>query len=422
MVIQIRLSDRVDHTPEEVASDSLNRFWRGYDSTVSDEQLWEHNRGRWSLAEGRIADERYATFVHDGEVVAAYVIHGHERVTDPGARGTKIALIGEPLASTDPMHQLLVRHPATHAGRNAVNYVVDPVIERETSRAFLLTWNPEKSDWADFGQCVLATDEGKPVGETWSTGNRTSGIRSGDLIFLLRQGPQGRGIIGSGHAINFDGNAGPDDEIIHTDVHWDGTATTANYVDVLWDRLLPPDGLLPLDELKEKFPDQNWTPLASGTEIQPGLIERLESVWSNHVGDSFVTAPGQGYLVNSAQRKAIEDAAQDWLMQHYRDDGWKVKDTRYSGPYDAIATKDGDTVYLEAKGTQSSGDAVFLTHGEVEHARRHPGDCVIGIWSGIRFTDDGEIDQGAGETLIMPFEPYVDGTLTPLQYRWQHGC
>lgn len=423
MVIQIRLSDRIDHTAEQIDIDSLNRSWCGYDSGVSDEVLWEHNRGRWTLREDKIAEESYATFVHGGRTVAAYRIDGYERVFDPGPKGTKIALIGRPLAATDPARRSLVGRPAIHRGRNAINYVTDDMIgegvpEGAVRRAFLLTWNPDNWNWVDFGQCVLATEGDRVVGEAWSTGGRRTGIHLGDLVFLLRQGKHGRGIVGSGQATDFSDAAGPDDEIIYSGAHWDGTGAVANYVDVIWDRLVEPDELLPTEELKEEFPEQNWSPMASGTQIQPELVDAVEAKWSEHVGGVHTPTQGQRYVVDSAQRKAIEDAAQNWLMQHYRDEGWAVRDTRYSGPYDALATKNGQSVYLEAKGTQSGGEAVFVTRGEVEHARANRGDCVIGIWSGMRFTEQGQIDPDVGETIIMPFEPDT-GVLSALQYRWE---
>lgn len=425
MVIQIRLSDRIDHTPEQIASDSLNRSWCGFDPSAGDGELWQHNRGRWDLNEARIAEETYATFVHDDRTVAAFKIKGYERVSDPGPKATKIALIGEPLTSADPLYDLLVDQPAVHRGRNAINYVADPETEESSEsvaghRAFLLTWNPDSSDWADYRDCVLTTREGHMVDGRWSTGSRRTGIRRGDRVFLLRQGTRGRGLIGSGEAVDFADPSEVHDEIIYTDAHWDNTGAMANYVDVLWDRLVEPDNMLRTDQLQDEFPVQNWTPMASGTEIQPEVVVDLQARWSEHVGHTRPPGEGQGRLVDAARRKAIEDAAQDWLMEHYRDEGWVVRDTRYDGPYDAVATKGRQTLYLEAKGTQSNGDAVLLTRGEVEHARRHRGSCVIGIWSGMRFAGDGIVDQEAGEVLIMPFDPDA-GTLTALQYRWDLG-
>ena len=310
MVIQIRLSDRVDHTSEQIASDSLGRSWCGFDPSVGDRELWQHNRGRWDLNEARIASETYATFVHDDRTVAAYKINGYERVSDPGPKATKIALIGEPLTSADPFYDLLVDQPAIHRGRNAINYVADPDtgVSSESvagHRAFLLTWNPGNSDWADYHDCVLTTQEGHTVDGRWSTGSRRTGIRCGDRVFLLRQGTRGRGLIGSGEAVDFADPSGID-EIIYTDTHGDNTGATTNYVDVLWDRLVEPDDMLPTDQLQEEFPAQNWTPMASGTEIQPDVVVDLQARWSEHVGRTRPSGGGQGRLVDAARRKAIE--------------------------------------------------------------------------------------------------------------------
>jgi len=285
-------------------------------------------------------------------------------------------------------------------------------------QAFLLTWNPDKWNWVDFSQSVLATESDGVIGRKWSTGVRNSGIHAGDMVFLLRQGKKGRGIVGSGRATDFTGDSVPGDNIIHTDPHWNGSGATANYVDVIWDRLLEPDDRLPIEELEKDFPEQQWAPNASGTQVRPELVAELESRWSRHVASAGLREGGQGHVASSERRKAIENAAQGWLMQHYRDEGWEVRDTRYAGPYDAVATKNDQTLYLEAKGTQGGGEAVFVTRGEVEHARANPGDCIIGIWSGMRFADDGQVDPRGGETTIMPFEPDT-GNLSALQYRWE---
>lgn len=435
VVIQIRLSDRIDLTREQIDTDSLNRSWCGYDPGVSDEVLWKHNRGRWDLNEDRIAEEAYATFVYAGRTVAVYRIDGHERFSDPGPKRTKVALIGRPLTATDPVYRALVGKPAVHRGRNAINYLPDEELvgslpddewdgeripEAAERRAFLLTWNPENWEWPGYAQKVVATAGSGVVSAEWATGGRTTGIQRGDLVFLLRQGNYGRGLVGSGQATDFLGAAGPNDEIIYEGQHWNGTGAMANYVDVTWDRLVDPEDLLPIEDLKEDFPDQNWSPMGSGTRIHADIVDSLVEKWSRHVGGVQSSPGGQGYAVNAAQRKAIENAAQDWLMQHYRDEGWTVQDTRYSGPYDALATKGRLVRYLEAKGTQSNGEAVFLTRGEVEHARKHHGECVIGIWSGMRFASDGTIDPDVGEIKIMPFEPDT-GVLSALQYRWEWG-
>jgi len=125
---------------------------------------------------------------------------------------------------------------------------------------------------------------------------------------------------------------------------------------------------------------------------------------------------GQGRQLDARLRKIIEDAAQDRLMQQFRDDGWVVTDTRHNRPYDAEAVKDGKTIYLEAKGTQSRGESVIVTRNEVEHARSHPDECLLGVWSGIRIDDD-EVDPESGEFRLLDFDPDA-GELKPRDYDW----
>ena len=126
---------------------------------------------------------------------------------------------------------------------------------------------------------------------------------------------------------------------------------------------------------------------------------------------------GQGRVLNPQRRKALEDAAQSRLETYYRDRGWEVEDVRFDNPYDAIARKNGQIRYLEAKGTQSNGASVTVTSGEVHHARQHPGQCVIGILSGLRFTQDGELDERDAQFTVSPWEP-ADEDLQATLYRW----
>ena len=66
----------------------------------------------------------------------------------------------------------------------------------------------------------------------------------------------------------------------------------------------------------------------------------------------------------------IELAAQDWLMDHFENMGWDVRDTHIGNPYDAVATHRREVLYLEAKGTTTNGDSVIVTRNEVRWARQ----------------------------------------------------
>ncbi|MGN6405687.1 DUF3883 domain-containing protein [Sinomonas sp.] len=153
---------------------------------------------------------------------------------------------------------------------------------------------------------------------------------------------------------------------------------------------------------------ETYDPDSEGTEAAAGDGPTQE--WD------APSATGQGLQMDPEARRAIEDAAQERLMRHYRERGWTVTDTRQGHPYDAIAVRGDERVYLEAKGTQSRGDSVIVTRNEVDHARRHPGLCVMGVWSGMRFKD-GELDPEAGHFRTLAFNP-DDHDLRPRDFDW----
>lgn len=126
---------------------------------------------------------------------------------------------------------------------------------------------------------------------------------------------------------------------------------------------------------------------------------------------------GQGFQHDVELRLATEIAAQERLMEHFRRRGWFVEDTHIGHPYDAVASKGDEVRFLEAKGTQTTGDTVMVTQGEVAHALAHPGQCFMGIRSGIEFDERGVVRPGSGLFRIVRFKP-DEGSLTPISYEW----
>ena len=180
-------------------------------------------------------------------------------------------------------------------------------------------------------------------------------------------------------------------------------------------------GAAKLSPLKREMSETNWDRLQmSGTFIR-GSVDKLEELWSHHLASVARndTGPtlGQAMLIDAERRKKIEDAAQDRLMKHYRDQGWTVTDTRYGNPFDAIAQRGDELLYLEAKGTQSDGFRVRVTRAEVDHAHTNSERCVMGVWAGIEFDSDGEVDPQSGRFNVIPFNP-EDDDLTAVTYQW----
>lgn len=298
-----------------------------------------------------------------------------------------------------------VTQPGLRALADALAMLLNP----SRTDAYLLTWNPANWEWPgdEVAAAVDATSKGQIVASRWSTGSRTTGIADGDRAFLMKQGAEPRGIVASGH---FRTGVVQDD-------HWDDSPRIANYADVDFDTVLNPADVLPIVAVQSAAPGHDWEPQGSGTVIPALALADLEPLWAQHVASLKPKRRGQARQLDAERRKKVEDAAQERLMQHYRDKGWAVEDTRVGNPFDARATKNGKVKFLEAKGTTTDGASVIVTRNEVKWALDHPGACVLGIWSGIRFLKGGEVDASSGDFCILKWDP-DDDDLEAISFDW----
>jgi 5-methylcytosine-specific restriction protein A len=144
---------------------------------------------------------------------------------------------------------------------------------------YLLTWNPRNWPWDNLEEMVELTAQGRPVDDHWSCGN-TKRIRTGDRLFLLRQGEEPRGIMAAGWATS-ETYEGP---------HWDEArrerGENALRVNLRYERILNPevDDILTLERLQSgPLASVNWATPASGIQIKQG-IDDLERLWGELVG------------------------------------------------------------------------------------------------------------------------------------------
>ncbi|SBT47006.1 protein NO VEIN domain-containing protein [Micromonospora narathiwatensis] len=394
--------------------DPLGRTWVGWKATATDDQLWEVNRGVWILG-SRVDGERVATLSFGGRVQVVAEIDGRTRHDVDGV--TKWALLGRVLRPGDRVHDALKGAPAPRH-RNPVGYFDTAALDllpaaeragldRRERVTMVVTWNPERwnpDGWAEnvYPRDVEAVESGRILRGQWATGNRKTGIEPGDRVFFLRQGPEPRGIIGSGTATSR----------IFPAEQWDDSRADedANYVLIDWDTLLLPEDGLSHAFLVGQIPEGGpWRPQSSGWVLPPRAAAKLEKLWADHLGHPVPLpargSPRQGWQMDPARRRKVEDAAQDRLMAYFRDRGWVVRDVRFGNPYDAIAIKHGRTLWLEAKGTETKGAAVIVSRREVQWAREHVGDCVLGILSDVVFGSDGEVDPTSGRFRVFTWNP-----------------
>lgn len=141
-----------------------------------------------------------------------------------------------------------------------------------TATAYLLTWNPSGFPFSRFKPAAdLVRDQGSAT-LGWSSGNRTH-VSVGDRVFLMRQGEEPRGLVGSGRIT----------EGVKVLPHYNEQerrdGKTYNQVMVLWDTLqeLP---VLPVDELTSRTGEEDlWKRQVGGTEIKKEVLDRLEPAW-----------------------------------------------------------------------------------------------------------------------------------------------
>lgn len=417
MVVNIKTKARFDI---DRATDSMQRTWAGWDVNASDQVNWNHNRGRHTFGE-RVDREEFATVSFDGRIRLAVRITGKQQESNPSGTSRKWSLEGVLLPPGDPMREALMALPEP-PDRTPIRYLPDPEpipLRGASSDTFLLTNNPDRFelDPDQIDGWVQATAAGYEVEGRWSTGSTSQAIRLGDRAFLLRQGTRGRGIVAKGRFVSD----------VFQDDHWDDSGREANYADVLWDVVLDPTDRLPIEILQDALPSGHWQPQGSGRRLTPTAASGLEDLWRRHVdairGGAQTTASGpvgrhnlgQGRLLDAGLRREIEDLAQERLTTFFEDAGWTVEDCRHGNPFDARAVRNGVVRYLEAKGTTTPGERVIVTRGEVNWARSHRGECVMGVLAGIVVTADASVDTSSGTLSVFDWLPDED-QLEPIEY------
>lgn len=126
---------------------------------------------------------------------------------------------------------------------------------------------------------------------------------------------------------------------------------------------------------------------------------------------------GQGFSVDSGERRAIELHAMELARAWLEGEGWTVQDRSASESYDFLARRDGASLFVEVKGTTGDGSSIQLTRLEVEFALAHQATMALAVVSGIRVAKvDGRIGAAGGGLLVRhPWAPDL-GSLRPISY------
>jgi 5-methylcytosine-specific restriction protein A len=139
---------------------------------------------------------------------------------------------------------------------------------------WLLTWNPARWDWESLQANIRAVQRFGRCAGRWSCGNARQ-ISAGERFFLLRQGRDPAGVVGSGF-VTSDPFSG---------VHWLGRGS-AWFVNIEFDCLLDTPAIRRLELLRgaESLRAKVWATQASGVRIPALTAAALERRWAEATG------------------------------------------------------------------------------------------------------------------------------------------
>ena len=150
----------------------------------------------------------------------------------------------------------------------------------------ILTWNPAERDIHDsvIEQYILDLENGSTIIWSWNVGRHKNGFETGNLVYLLRQGTDRRGIIASGVLIE-DG--------VHIDRFDHDPTRESNFVRFELQSILSIDDRLDFEELQNlKLQGVNWSTHfpESGRTLKGPNADALFRLWGRHY--SHVRHPG----------------------------------------------------------------------------------------------------------------------------------
>ena len=174
---------------------------------------------------------------------------------------------------------------------------------------FLLTWNPEKWPWDELANCIARVQAGEEVEDQWTTVRKTAA--QGDQFFLLKQGKEPRGIMGSGK-VTGSTNVGE-----HYDKNLAAQGKQRRHLPLVFKTLVAPDELLPIT-LLQRISDgpNNFEPQGSGCLLKPQVARQVEKLWAEHLraltnDPEMIAYEGQqrrAFVVHRRRESKLRDA------------------------------------------------------------------------------------------------------------------
>lgn len=127
-----------------------------------------------------------------------------------------------------------------------------------------------------------------------------------------------------------------------------------------------------------------------------------------------------GAKLSAADRRAVEMHAVEVTMEYLRERGYETEDVGSTKSYDVHATRNGQALKIEVKGTTTDGSEVILTANEVDlHRSAHPHNALAVVRCIVLSHIEGEPVASRGELEFRQGWKIEDDDLKPIAYRYQ---
>ena len=105
----------------------------------------------------------------------------------------------------------------------------------------------------------------------------------------------------------------------------------------------------------------------------------------------------QGFGMSAPERRAVEQQAMRLAAEYLVSEGYKCQDTSATESFDLLATKGGQAIKVEVKGTTSDlCDSILMTRNEVDLHRAEKGSTGLVIVSRIKLLREETSLSAAG--------------------------
>jgi len=156
-------------------------------------------------------------------------------------------------------------------------------------------------------------------------------------------------------------------------------------------------------------------------DMAPEVIEATQSA-ARTAGRRSARSAGQGFVLTSAERRAIELHSVRAATEYFTAQGWSVKDVGATRSYDLHLRRGREKLHVEVKGTTSDGSQVILTRAEVERQREFaPNNALVVVYAiGLDRNMDPPLTTGGTLHCTSPW-PINEESLTVVSYIHQTG-